>query len=187
LQPYTDERLKRWKQVEKAQKDAVAQADNEVLEELKGGRALGFDYARHKTADRATQDRLIYEYRNNRLKDHPAFRRAMEDLRKESRVVPVALDFGIVLLRRAQGMPDPDKRRQELERAEKTFLAIRTAAEKSDEFRLFLGQVYYWLGRHAEGRKLFDELLEFNGGRTLTRLQSPTPCARSAPSPRRGN
>jgi tetratricopeptide (TPR) repeat protein len=71
----------------------------------------------------------------------------------------VALDLGIVILRRAQGLADPDARRQELERAEKTFLAVRGVAGESDQYRLYLGQVYYWLGKHAEGRKLFDELL----------------------------
>jgi hypothetical protein len=170
LQPYTEDHLKRWNNVENTQKEAVKQADAEAMQQLHSQHAPGFDYARHKSADQATQARMVQDYLDSHLKDHPAFRKAMEDLRKESRVVPVALDFGIVLLRRAQGMNEPDKRRQELERAEKTFLAIRTAAEKSEEYRLFLGQVYYWLGRHAEGRKLFDELVHFEGGRTLTKL-----------------
>jgi tetratricopeptide (TPR) repeat protein len=76
------------------------------------------------------------------------------------RVVPVALDLGMVLLRRAQGMADAAARRRELEKAEKTFLAVQGQAGQDDLYRLNLGQVYYWLGKHAEGRKLFDELLE---------------------------
>jgi hypothetical protein len=75
----------------------------------------------------------------------------------------VALDLGLVLLRRGQVLNDPEARQRELEKAEKTFLAIRTTAGKTDEFRLSLGQVYYWLGKHADGRKLFDALLADKG------------------------
>jgi hypothetical protein len=74
-------------------------------------------------------------------------------------VVSVALDLGIVQLRRGQERADPVQRRVELEKAEKTFKAIQGVAGDTDEFRVSLGQVYYWLGKHAEGRKLFDEFL----------------------------
>jgi tetratricopeptide (TPR) repeat protein len=84
------------------------------------------------------------------------------------RVVPVAIDLGVVLLRRGQGMADPDARKAELERAEKTFLAVRGVAGETDEYRLFLGQVYYWLGKHADGRKLFDELLKAHNRNVTT-------------------
>src|SRR5262249_33004702 len=67
--------------------------------------------------------------------------------------------LGIVLLNRAQGLADPEARRQEFEKAEKTFLAIRSAAENRPDFRLNLGQVYFWLGKQAEGRKIFEEHL----------------------------
>ena len=65
----------------------------------------------------------------------------------------------IVQLNRAQGFSDLAARKTELEAAEKTFLAIRGLAGETDEFRLFLGQVYYWLGKSKEGEELFDQLL----------------------------
>jgi hypothetical protein len=74
-------------------------------------------------------------------------------------VVPVALDLGIVLLRRAQQTADAKAREAELQKAEKTFLAVQGQAGETDAYRLFLGQVYYWMGKHKEGRKLFDDLL----------------------------
>src|SRR6185436_15425247 len=40
------------------------------------------------------------------------------------------------------------------------FLAIKGLAGGTDEYRLFLGQVYYWLGKSKEGKELFDQLLE---------------------------
>src|SRR4030095_16858125 len=63
-----------------------------------------------------------------------------------------------VQVNRAQGFSDPAARKAELEAAEKTFLAIRGFAGETDEYRMFLGQVYYWLGRSSEGKELFDQL-----------------------------
>jgi tetratricopeptide (TPR) repeat protein len=47
-----------------------------------------------------------------------------------------------------------------LEKAEQTFLAVRGLTGETDEYRVNLAQVYYWLGKHQEGRKLFDQVLE---------------------------
>lgn len=77
-------------------------------------------------------------------------------------VVPVALDLGIVKLRRSQGLAEPDARRRELEAAEEVFLAIQSAVGETDVYRLFLGQVSFWLGKEERGRALFDELLTSN-------------------------
>jgi hypothetical protein len=170
LEPYARERLKRWAVAEKARNDAVKQSDDEAIAELKTGKAPDFNYKRHKSSNKETQDRMVQEYLNKRLKDHPGFRRAVESFQKEARVVPVALDLGVLQLRRGQGMADPKQRRQELERAEKTFLSVRSAVGQNQDFQLFLGQVYYWLGRHDEGRKLFDELLAAQKERTETLL-----------------
>ncbi len=72
-------------------------------------------------------------------------------------MVPPALDLGIALLRRGQGMADPAVRRDELGKAEKVFLAVRGQAGGQSD--LFLGQVYYWMGKEAEGKKRFDQVL----------------------------
>ncbi len=118
-----------------------------------------YPYTRHNSATPAERETLVREYVESRLKTDPAIQKAQEAVVHEAGVVPVALDLGSVLLRRAQTLTDPAARRAELEQAEKTFLAVRGLAGESDQYRLYLGQVYYWLGRHAEGRKLFDELL----------------------------
>jgi tetratricopeptide (TPR) repeat protein len=83
----------------------------------------------------------------------------------------VTLDLGTVQLNRAQSLQDPAARQAELEAAERTFLAIRGLAGDTDEYRLFLGQVYYWLGRLAEGRELFDQLLEANQRSYITLME----------------
>jgi tetratricopeptide (TPR) repeat protein len=74
-------------------------------------------------------------------------------------VVSVALDLGIVTIQRAQTFTDPAKRTAELKEAEGIFLAIRGVAGETDAYRMWLGQVDYWLGKPEEGRKLLDELL----------------------------
>ena len=115
--------------------------------------------AAYQRAPKNQQDAMIQNYLDNVLRNNPDFKLAQAAIREQARIVPVALDLGIVLLRHAQTQNDPQARKRELEKAEKTFLAIRNIAGKNDEYRITLGQVYYWMGKHAEGRKLFDEYL----------------------------
>ncbi len=170
LAPYAEERLKRYQQAEQNWLTANQDEEKNVIEELKKGQASGFDYGGYDRADKATQRKMVNEYLNNRLKDHPRLKAAQADIQKENRVVPVALDLGMVLLHRAQGQADADDRRQDLEKAEKTFIAVRGAAGQIGGFRL--GQVYYWLGKQVQGRKLFDEFLagEGNSGKATAEV-----------------
>jgi hypothetical protein len=87
-------------------------------------------------------------------------RAALRDRESHRAVVPAALELGMVRLHRAGKLADPAARKKALEQAEETFLSVRGQAGESDQYRLSLGQVYYWLGKHAEGKKLFDELLK---------------------------
>lgn len=99
------------------------------------------------------------QYVNGLVRKDEALNRQLLELRLASGVVPVALDLGMVQLRRGQNLADPEKRKAELKKAEETFLAIRGVAGKTARYQLHLGQVYYWLGRQTEGKKLFDDLL----------------------------
>jgi hypothetical protein len=162
LERYVEGRLKRLHAAEEAYTRAEDDAAKQVIKELQDGTAPGFDYNRHRAADEAAKKALIQEYLLGRIKDNPALKETSDALAREAVVVPAVLDLGIVRLRRAQELADPAARTAELKKAEETFLAIRTFAEKSDTYRLFLGQVTYWLGRPAEGRRLFDEVLKGN-------------------------
>jgi hypothetical protein len=95
----------------------------------------------------------------DRVKKDVGIADARRALQKAARVVPVALDLGIVLLQRSRTLKDPADRQRELKQAEETFLAIRGMAGQTEEYQMFLGQVYYWMGKQKEGRKLFDEFL----------------------------
>src|SRR5262249_47360936 len=62
----------------------------------------------------------------------------------------------------AQAIADPRLRKAELQLAEETFLTIGNAVGDSDEFKLNMGKVNYWLGKHDEGKKLLDDILQRN-------------------------
>jgi hypothetical protein len=160
LSPYVEGRLSRLRAAEQGYEQAVNNAQSRVIDELKSRRAADFDYAKFGSASEPQKRAMATAYVGARLKDDPSLRAAQQSLRAESPVVPAALDLGIVRLHRASALADPAARRAELEQAEKTFLAVGGLAGQTDAYRLHLGQVYYWLGKHAEGRKLFDELLK---------------------------
>jgi tetratricopeptide (TPR) repeat protein len=162
LLPYVDGRLQQFRAAEEAYNAVVEQKWARVVERLKGGEGSEDFYRRYEAADEAGQQAIVREYVETQIRDDPAIVAAQEEMMALADVVPVALDLGIVRLRRAQKMVDSQARRDELAEAEKTFLAIRGLAGGSDEYRLYLGQVYYWLGKHAEGRALFDEVLIAN-------------------------
>src|SRR5262249_49735124 len=144
LVPYTEERLKRLHAAEDAFTEAMQKKQKEILDRLKKEQVPDFPYARYEHAGKAQQQAIVIEYLEGKLKDDAELKRLQNALLREERVVPVALDLGIVMLRRAQSLIDP-ARHDELEKAEKTFLAVRGAAGQSDQYRLSLGQVYYWL------------------------------------------
>lgn len=163
LQPYADIHLKALHDAEQKFEDALKALEERTFQMLDGGKVADFPYERYKQGTKAQQQQILGEYMANRVKNDPEIKRQREALARESVVVPVALDLGIVQLRRAEHMNDPKARKDELERAEKTFLAVRTQVGESNEYRLSLAQVYYWLGKQADGRKLFDEVLKGDG------------------------
>lgn len=159
LGPYLETRLDAFHEAEQASQNAAKQAWTRAQLQLQSGKAPGFDYARVRRAAENERKALVADYMSRQVKDDAAAEAARETLAKQGMIVPAALDLGMVTLQRAQAMKDPAARRTELERAEKTFLAIRGTAGESDQYMLRLGQVYYWLGKQEEGREEFDKLL----------------------------
>jgi tetratricopeptide (TPR) repeat protein len=159
LVPYAEGRLKQLHAAEEALQRTYEKVNRRTIDLLNTRKAPNFSYSRYEAAGKAEQDRLVQDYVGEALKEDADFLAAQEAMGKQAEVVPVALDLGIIYLNRAQGLADPDARKVELEKAEKTFLSVRGLAGETEAYRLHLGQVYYWLGKPAEGRKLFDELL----------------------------
>lgn len=159
LGPYMEERLAELHVAQDAFEESIVRAHERAIASLQTGTASGFNYTAY---DNATEDRqltMVDDYVALQAKDNGGIAAARERLIRHAAIVPVALDLGMVTLRRAENMTDADARRTELQKAEETFLAIQNMAGDTDAYRLHLGQVYYWLGKHEEGHGLFEELL----------------------------
>ena len=160
LEPYVERQLSALHAAEKKLDDALERAQSRAISSLETGSAAGFRYELYRSSTEARKEELVNEFIINAIQNDGAVAEARIEMASQSDIVSVALDLGIVTLRRAQGMQDPSQRQAELEKAEKTFLAVQGAAGDSDRYRLYLGQVYYWLGKQEEGHAIFDELLE---------------------------
>jgi tetratricopeptide (TPR) repeat protein len=131
-----------------------------VIASLSNGTAPGFDFNAYDKAAKPQQIQMGNEYIDAEMEKQPALKQAMESMRKSQKIVQAALDLGIVLLQWGQAVKDPEQRKALLTEAEKRFLSVREFAGKTDDYLLSLGQVYYWLGKHKEGKQQFDKLLE---------------------------
>jgi tetratricopeptide (TPR) repeat protein len=162
LFPYVHARLDKLRTVERAYTNALQRASNGALDHLKHGQANHDFYDRYDKASKAEKSSMVNLFIKDWTEKDASFKRALAELIAANKIVNVTLDLGIVQLNRAQNLKDPAARKTELEAAEKTFLAIGGLAGETDEYRLFLGQVYYWLGKSIEGKALFDQLLGAN-------------------------
>jgi hypothetical protein len=163
LWPYVKVRLDRLHAAERNSEDTVKGIYGREIDLLKNDKAPADFYEKYKNSSEDEQKALVRNYVNARVKDDPEYAASQQALEQETRVVPVAMDLGIVMLQRAQGQSDPPTRKSQLESTEKVFLAIGGVAGESDQYRLSLGQVYYWLGKQVEGHKLFDDYLTSKG------------------------
>ncbi|HTL55961.1 MAG TPA: hypothetical protein VL361_09795 [Candidatus Limnocylindrales bacterium] len=164
LYPYVQARLQKLREVERNYTNAMNRVYNQGIGDLNAGRADRSFYDAFKSASKTEKAQMVDRYVMKRMETDPGFRRAVAELTAANKILHVTLDLGMVQLSRAQNLADPAARKAELEAAEKTFLAIRGLAGGTDEYRLFLGQVYYWLGKSKEGGELFRQLLEGHKG-----------------------
>ncbi len=158
LLAYVQAKLENLRGLERSYQARLQAIDAEALRELNSGHA-SFNYAGYENSAKPKQQEMVDDYIMGKIKTDAALGQTLEKLKSAGDIVNITLDLGILQLGRAQEMTDPARRKQELESAEKTFLAIRSFAGESDEYQMFLGQVYCWLGRSAEARPLFDKLL----------------------------
>jgi tetratricopeptide (TPR) repeat protein len=119
-----------------------------------------FNYDGYSRAGVSGKKEIMMRYLQAKAKNDTEISRAEENVIAESRVVPAAMELGVVLIQHAQAETNPQARKSLFDEAEATFLAISRIAGDRDEFQLSLGQVYYWQGRHAEGKTLFDKVLK---------------------------
>jgi hypothetical protein len=159
LAPYASEGLARLQASQKRYEEAAQRVWDRELKMLELGVGPDEFFERYERSDESQQTALVRDYLSRKVQEDPEVTSAVHKLEADAPVASVALDLGLIHLRRAQAAADPDARRAELEEAEKAFLAVRGVAGDTEDYKLRLGQVYHWLGRSEEGDRLFDELL----------------------------
>lgn len=161
LLPYTQERLRSLHQAERQFEKTYTQVRERAIRDLRYRRAPSSFYTTYfRSLPKAERHRRIGAYLEERAKQDPTLRKARQALIATARIVPVAMDLGIVMLYRARSMKDAGARQKELQEAERIFLSIRGIAGKTTRYQLYLGQVYFWMGKSYEGQKLFDRVLQ---------------------------
>lgn len=163
LEPFVNARLAAYQEAERTLEQRGKALHAQLIDQLRKGDAKDFDYQKYDRSTEAQQSAMVTEYLGAKFKSDAGLLNARKSLTENSTVVPAVLDLGMVRLQRAQGATDPAARKLELEKAEKTFLSIQDSAKESIQYRINLGQVYYWLNRQGEGKKQFDDLLAANG------------------------
>ena len=171
LWPYVKNRLDKLHAAEKASESTLRELWDRQIQLLNEKKGPPEFYTKYHIASKDEQDAMVQAYVHGQIKNDPQYTAAQEALRQETGVVPVALELGIVMLQRAQAQSNPGLRKTQLEAAEQVFLAIGGFAGQTDEYRLSLGQVCYWLGKQAEGRKLFDDFLGSKGRDCMSLLE----------------
>ena len=159
LSPYVEARLGQLHEAKGRFQRAYEVAWSDGVSLLESGTARGFDFRAYKYLAPQDQQTRVQKYLQDHVNRDARVKDAQEAMVRLSPVVTVTLDLATVRLERAQELTDPETRRLELERAEQLFVAVQGVAEENDQYRLYYGQVCYWLGKHDEGKKLFDELL----------------------------
>lgn len=170
LMPYMQERLNTLHSLNQQLEASYEQIQNNAISDLKNGYAPDSFYAQYNTATDSEKQELVTKYVVERIQNDPGLKQQQEQIMEFSGAVPAAIDLGILQLQRARREADPVKRQEELSQAEETFLAVRGQVGETESYRLFLGQVYFWMNRHDEGRELFQQLLDANESPQL-RLQ----------------
>jgi len=162
LNPYCESRLTAFNNAEAKFRRVLELQQDQILKELERGNGPDSFYTKYERASESQQMQMVDDYLTKKLDNNRTIDEARQEYVSQTNIVPVALDLGMVKLRRAQACTDAEERRAELESAKETFTSIRSVAGDTDEYRLYMGQVNYWLGKYDEGRQLFDQLLDAN-------------------------
>jgi hypothetical protein len=160
LRDYTRSRLARLAQAETRLRSLAEAAQKRIIGQLERQHVADFNYNDYRFATDDRKQQIVLQYLSNRIRSDPEIARAEQALVAESKVAPVAMELGILLLQHAQAQADPPARQALLQEAEATFLAVSRMAGDRADVQLSLAQVYYWQGKHVEGRRLFDEVLK---------------------------
>lgn len=115
--------------------------------------------AKIEKASEADQRALIQTWMTERMSADTELTKRRDEAMSYGEVVPASILAGMAKLRRAQAMTGAERDAM-LAAAERTFLAVRTAAEGQPEYHLGLGEIYARLGKTAESEAELKSLLD---------------------------
>lgn len=159
LQPYTDAGLQRSQDAEEEYQKAEDEKVHQLQERFKSGTAAGFDYNRYNHATIPERQAMFRDWLLKQLASDPQLTALLKTRQSENRVVQAIFALGMAQLRAGQQLTDPKLRQAELEKAEQTFLKLKGKTGLLAHVNLTLGEIYCWMGRTDEGKRLFDEVL----------------------------
>ncbi|MGL4554064.1 MAG: hypothetical protein ACRC33_23120, partial [Gemmataceae bacterium] len=139
-----------------AQKAVIDRASSQVMSET----AAGFDHAKFRAANDEQKRAMFAAYVIPLMTEDVAVRVAGHALNRERLAVPAVLNLGLSELHLARAEGDADARKAGLDQAERTLMRIREQATADPSFRVRLAQIYYWLGKPADGRRLLDAMMD---------------------------
>jgi len=163
LEGYVLPRLEKLKKASESFDKAADKSYDKTIKFLNDGQAPESFYTRYDKASEEDQSKMVNEIVVKRMDNDSNYKSALRVLREAGLVVPVAMDFGVMQLRRAQGLSDEAEKKELLQGAEKTFLALQSVASDDEDYQLSLGQVYFWMGRMNEGEELFASARKSSG------------------------
>ena len=159
LQPYVDSKLGLYREAEQAYNESLDELWNSTITYLDEGRAVDSFYSNYDAANEEEKSRLVNDFYWQRVDKSATVKNKLAAYQNAASVVPVVLDLGIVRLGRAMSTSETTLRQTELSAAESMFLSVKSYAGDTDDYQLYLGQVYYWLGKADEGDELFSALI----------------------------
>ncbi len=162
LSRYNTPRMQAFHRAVENYESVMTKRQDFYISQLDRGLARDFDFAKYEKAKEDEQNNMVNHFLVEKFKSDPAVQQALAAQEESGKMVAPVMQLGIVELNLSRDAESAEARKLMLESAEKTFLSVRGAVGDTDEYRLFLGEVSYWLGKHDEGKKLFDELLESN-------------------------
>lgn len=158
LQAYVSARMPKLHDAEKNIESAAEAAYERAIRRLENDSSFMRKYDR--ASSEAEQAELVNEAAGAKMEKDLAYQRAIKALEQANEVVPVAFELGVAQLQHAQTLASEAERQGGFEAAEKTFVSLESSAGGSDEYRIFRGQVAFWLGKEEEGKEQFNVMLE---------------------------
>ena len=174
LDRYLEKRLDRLHSETEAFSKAVAAAQEAAMEHLRRGGETEDWYARHERADEAARSRMVSEAVAARVEKDASLADRRNRYRDAARIVPVAMDLGIVRMQRARSMSDAEEERRELLQAERVLTAIDGVAAGDPEYEFAAARVAFWLGKRDACDAHLAAALEAGGDTFETRSRIGT-------------